>query len=227
MSTVESDHPSLRVQRRDNVVVVTIDDGRANALPTDLSKALIEALDLAEEDTSVAALVLVGRAGRFSAGFDLGVFQSGDLDAVNEMVATGGRLVSRLYGSRLPVVAACTGHAVAAGALLLLGCDRRIGPDADVRIGLNEVAIGLQLPDWALAIAEERLSRRHLQAAVATARLYDGKGAVDAGFLDVVVPPDDVVEVAVAEAAALGELDRTAYAGTIAVLRGPTLTRMG
>lgn len=227
MSTVESDHPSLHVERRDNVVVVTIDDGRANALPTDLSNALIETVDLAEQEASVAALVLVGRAGRFSAGFDLSVFQSGDLDAVNEMVATGGRLVARLYGSGLPVVAACTGHAVAAGALLLLGCDRRIGPDADVRIGLNEVAIGLQLPDWALAIAQERLSRRHLQAAVATARLYDGKGAVDAGFLDVVVSPDDVVEVAVAEAAALGELDRTAYAGTIAVLRGPTLTRMG
>ena len=83
---------------------------------------------------------------------------------------------------------------VAAGALLLLGCDHRVGPDADVKIGLNEVAIGLTLPDWALTIAQERLSRRHLQASVGNARLHDGRGAVDAGFLDAAVAPDAVLD---------------------------------
>ena len=108
----------------------------------------------------------------------------------------------------------------------MLGCDRRVGPDAPVKIGLNEVAIGLQLPDWALAIATERLSRRHLQTSVATARLYDGAGAVDAGFLDVAVPPEDVVETAIAEATTLAELDRAAYAGTAKALRATVLGRM-
>ncbi|MEL6982061.1 MAG: enoyl-CoA hydratase-related protein, partial [Actinomycetota bacterium] len=121
----------------------------------------------------------------------LGVMGSGDLDAVGEMVGAGGALVAHAYGAGVPVVAACTGHAVAAGALLLLGCDHRVGPDASIKIGLNEVAIGLTLPDWAMAIAADRLSKRHLQASVVNARLVDGQGAVDAGFLDAVVAPDD------------------------------------
>ena len=76
---------------------------------------------------------------------------------------------------------------------MLLGCDVRIGADIDCKIGLNEVAIGMVLPDWALTIAQDRLSRRHIQLAVATAQVTDGDGAVDAGFLDEVVPEADVL----------------------------------
>ena len=107
------------------------------------------------------------------------------------LVSDGGALVRTLYGSSIPVVAACTGHALAAGALVLLGCDVRVGADVDCKIGLNEVAIGMVLPDWAFTIAVDRLSKRHLQRAVATARITSAAGAVDAGYLDEVVPADD------------------------------------
>lgn len=220
------DHDALTLEPHDAVLLVTMDDGKVNALSTELSRALIAVVDEAEADAGIGAVVVAGRAGRFSGGFDLGVFQSGDAAAVREMVATGGALVRRIYGAGLPVVAACTGHAVAGGALLLLACDRRVGPDAEIKIGLNEVAIGMTLPDWALAIAEARLSRRHLQDAVTGARLHDGRGAVEAGFLDVVVSPEEVVEAALADAAALAELDAGAYAATVEALRGPVLQRM-
>ncbi len=231
-AAITTDHPAVSIERHDApdhpgaVVVVTMDDGRANALATDLGRALIDVVDQVDADDTARALVLAGRDGRFSAGFDLGVFQTGDLAAVGEMVGVGGHLVRRLYGCGVPVVAACTGHAVAAGALLLLGCDRRIGPAAPVKIGLNEVAIGLQLPDWAMAIAADRLSRRHLQASVVNARLYDGEGAVDAGFLDLAVDPAEVVATAIAEATGMVALDPTAYAGTVGALRGAILERM-
>lgn len=217
---------ALAVERRGPVLVATMDDGRANALSVGLSTALRSVLTGAENDPEVGAVVIAGRPGRFSGGFDLGVLQSGDAEAIGEMVAAGGALVSHVYGAGVPVVAACTGHAVAAGALLLLGCDHRVGPDADVKIGLNEVAIGLTLPDWALAIAVERLSRRHLQAAVANARLYDGAGAVDAGFLDTAVAPDAILDTAVEHATELARLDPRAYAATVRALRSPTLARM-
>ncbi len=217
---------SLTVEQRGRVLLATMDDGKANVFSTPVSAALRAMLGEAEADEGVGAVVIAGRPGRFSGGFDLDVFQSGDLGAVGEMVAAGGGLVAHAYGAGVPVVAACTGHAVAAGALLLLGCDHRVGPDADIKVGLNEVAIGLTLPDWALAIAGERLSRRHLQASVANARLYGGRGAVDAGFLDEVVAPDAVVDAAVEHATGLAELDRAAYANTVAAVRTPVLERM-
>lgn len=220
------EHPAVTLDRQGKVLKVSVDDGKANALSTELSRALVSVVDAAESDPDIGAVVLAGREGRFSGGFDLGVFNTGDAEAIRQMIATGGALVRRIYGAGVPVVAACTGHAVAAGALLLLGCDRRVGPDSDVKIGLNEVAIGLVLPDWAFAIATDRLSRRHLQSAVAGARLYNGPGAVDAGFLDLVVSPDEVVETAMSEAATLAELDSGAYTATIGTLRGEVIARM-
>ncbi len=214
-------------ERNGPVQVITFDDGRANALSTALSADLGSALAAAADDPEVGAVVLAGREGLFSGGFDLKTIQSGDVNAIGEMVASGGALCRQIYGLPVPVVAACTGHAVAAGALMVLACDLRIGVDGPVKIGLNEVAIGLSLPGWALALAADRLSRRHLQSSIALAQLHDGPGAVDAGYLDLVVEADQVVGDSVERATELAErLDRGAYAQTIEAMRGPALAAM-
>ncbi|HEY3484707.1 MAG TPA: crotonase/enoyl-CoA hydratase family protein [Ilumatobacteraceae bacterium] len=218
--------PKVHTERIDDVVVVHLDDGKANALSFEVIAAIGDAVAAAESDDSVVAVVLHGREGRFSAGFDLGVMRGDDITAIVSLVSDGGDLVLQLYGSSVPVVAACTGHALAAGALLLLGCDLRIGADVDCKIGLNEVAIGLVLPNWALTIAGERLSRRHLQRAVATAVVTDARGARDAGFLDEVVPGPELLDTAIERARAFASLDRRAYAGTVTALRGAALATM-
>ena len=218
---------ALTSERRDRVLVLHIDDGKANALSFDLIDALLEALRSAEEDDDIGAVVLHGRPGRFSAGFDLGVMMDGDLNAIVRLVAAGGELVRTLYGCSVPVVAASTGHALAAGALMLLGCDVRIGSDEPAKVGLNEVAIKMVLPDWALTIAEARLSKRHMQRAIVNARVTTPTDAIGVGFLDEVVAADDVLDRAVDTAAALAaELDPKAYAGTIRAFRGTTLETM-
>ncbi len=203
-----------------------MDDGRANAVSTELSSALRAAIRQAEHDDGIGALVIAGRPGRFSGGFDLNVMKSGDVGAVADMVNSGGALVTEAYGASVPVIAACTGHAVAAGALILLGCDHRVGSSADAKIGLNEVAIGMVLPDWALTIARERLSPLCLQRSVVNAQLFDSSGAVAAGFLDEIADPEAVVSTAIERATVLADLDSRAYAGTIAAFRGQVLAEM-
>lgn len=217
----------LSIERRDAVTVLHMDDGKANALSFELLGAIAQAVREAESDRDVGALVLHGRPGRFSGGYDLGVMLGGDLPAIIELVATGGELVRQLYGSSLPVVAACTGHAVAGGALTLLGCDVRIGADIDAKVGLNEVAIKMVLPDWAFTIVEARLNPGHVQRAVANARLTTPREAMAVGFVDEVVEVDAVLDRAVAVAAELAAtLDPSAYARTVAKLRGGVLERM-
>ena len=218
---------AVTTERRDGgVLVCHLDDGKANALSTAMIAAVRAALDEAEADDDVTSLVLHGREGRFCAGFDLSVMRSGDARAMSDLVSDGGDLVRALYGSTIPVVAACTGHALAAGALILLGCDVRVGADVDAKVGLNEVAIAMTLPDWAFAIAVDRLSRRHLQRSIANARITDPVGAVDAGFLDEVVPAERVLDAAVERAAELAALDPRAYASTVRKLRGDVLEAM-
>jgi enoyl-CoA hydratase len=222
----ENSAPAVTVEAADGVMTVHLDDGKANALSFETIAAITHALDRAEADPTIGAVVLHGREGKFSAGFDLGVIRGGNVEEIVRLLCDGGELVRRLYGSPVPVVAACTGHALAAGALLLLGCDVRVGADVECKIGLNEVAIGMVLPGWALTIAVERLSRRHLQRAVVNAVVTDGRGAVDAGFLDEVVPEADVLAVAMARAKELAALNGRAYAGTVLALRGVVLERM-
>ncbi len=218
---------AVTTERRDGLLIVHLDDGKVNALSFEMLAAINDALDEAEDDDEIRAMVLHGRPGKFSAGFDLGVMFGEDMSAIISLVADGGTLVRRLYGSTVPVVAASTGHALAGGALLLLGCDVRIGGDAEAKVGLNEVAIKMVLPDWALTIAIERLSKRHLQRALANARITTPRDAVDVGFIDEVVPEAEVLDRAIAVATELAStLDPSAYARTVRAVRGPVLDVM-
>ncbi|MEO0494583.1 MAG: crotonase/enoyl-CoA hydratase family protein [Actinomycetota bacterium] len=218
---------AITTDRRDQVLVVHLDDGKANALSFDMIEAILAAIREAEADDEIGAVVLHGRDGTFSAGFDLGVMMADDFSAIVSLVANGGELVRTLYGSSVPVVAASTGHALAAGALMLLGCDVRIGADVAAKVGLNEVAIKMVLPDWALTIAGARLSKRHMQRSIVNARITSPADAVDVGFLDEVVPTDELLDRAVATATELAAtLDPKAYAGTIRAFRQNTLDEM-
>ncbi|MEO6652314.1 MAG: crotonase/enoyl-CoA hydratase family protein [Ilumatobacteraceae bacterium] len=218
---------ALTIERRDRVMVLHLDDGKANALTVELIAGIVGAIDEAEHDDDTGAVVIHGRDGRFCGGFDLGVMTGGNIRDIVSLVADGGDMVRTLWGCGVPVVAACTGSAVAAGALTLLGCDVRVGADREAKIGLNEVAIKMVLPNWAITIATDRLSRRHVQRAIANARLTGSHEAVDVGFLDDVVPAADVLARAVAIAADLAAtLDPQAYRGTVAKVRGPLLDRM-
>jgi enoyl-CoA hydratase len=209
---------------RGGVAVVRFDDGKANAISLAAIDALDAALDRAEKEAR--ALVLVGRPERFSAGFDLAVMRQGGAATI-QLVTAGGRLALRLYGFPCPVVIACTGHALAMGAVLLLSADLRIGAAGAYKLGLNEVAIGLALPPFASELARERLSPRHLQRATALAEIYDPAGAVEAGFLDRAVAPAEVIPLAEAEATRLAELPGGAHATTKRSLRRGAIERIG
>jgi len=170
--------------------LITMDDGKANALGFDMLAQLGAALDTAEAAGKV--VVIAGRHGKFSAGFDLSVMGQGG-DAMLELLRNGANLSRRLLGFPTPVVLAVSGHALAMGALLLLSADYRVGVHGTYKIGLNEVAIGMTLPYFGIELARERLARTHLGPAVALARVYDAAGALEAGYLDEAVSEEDLL----------------------------------
>ena len=201
-----------------DVALVTLDDGKANAFGPPIIAAVDAMLDRAADEAK--AVVLTGRPGVFSGGFDLNVLRGGDMEKARAMGIAGARLMMRLYGSPQPVVVAASGHAVALGALCVLTGDHRLAADGDFRFGLNEVAIGRALPAFAWLLARERLSKRALTHAALTARMYDPEGARDAGFIDAVVPAGDLRDAAVEKAAQLAEFDADAFSAMKRDLRG-------
>ncbi len=184
------------------VAVVDIDDGKANALGFDVLSGIDAALDRAEQDAD--AVVLVGRPGKFSAGFDLSVMTSGP-EGARDLLGRGAEVGLRLFESPLPVVLGVTGHALAMGGILLCCADVRVGAEGPFKIGLNEVAIGMPVPAFAVEICRDRLSPRGFTRAIQLARIHSPAEALEAGFLDEVVEADAVRDRAVEVAAELAD----------------------
>ncbi len=210
----------VNYELRGSVAIISMDDGKVNALNYESIDALMQALERAESEAST--VVFAGRAGRFSAGFDLKLMMAGPDAAVN-LLRKGCDLFMRLYSFPLPTIIACTGHAVAGGVLLVLCGDYRIGINGDFKLGLNEVAIRMPLPVLALEMARARLSPQALTQATLCAQLYDPAAAVQAGYLDEVVDPDTILEAALAQAEAWDGLDRNAFALSKQTLRQPLI----
>jgi enoyl-CoA hydratase len=204
----------------DKVAIVQMDDGKANALSKTMIDALLAALARAEQEAS--AVVLAGRPEKFCAGFDLRVMMAGPEQATT-LLRAGSELLMKLYGASIPLVIACTGHALAGGALVVLTGDYRIGAAGPFRIGLNEVTIGLPVPVLAMELARDRLSKRALVHATLLAQIYEPEAALAAGYLDTVVPADEVLARARAEASRLAALPRGAFRATKQRLRGATI----
>ncbi|MBE7449039.1 MAG: crotonase/enoyl-CoA hydratase family protein [Kofleriaceae bacterium] len=213
----------VRYRLEGKTAVVEMDDGKANALSVTMIDALLAALARAEGEAS--AIVLAGRPERFCAGFDLRVMMSGPEHA-KALLTRGSDLLLGLYATPLPLIVACTGHALAGGALVVLTGDVRIAAAGPFKIGLNEVAIGMPVPLLAMELARDRLSAAALPRATLLAQIYDPDGAAIAGYVDEVVAADEVLPRALAEAARLGALGRMPYRATKERLRGPTIAHI-
>ena len=216
---------ALTQETRGVVRIVRIDDGKANALTAELVAGLANALRTAESEEGIQALALLGRPGRFCVGLDNATLQVGGA-AANDLLARMGALLRALYASPLGIVSGASGHAVAAGAMLLLVSDWRVGATGDFRFGFSEVGIGMPLPELPILLARDRLSPRFLSRATAGGELFAAASALEAGFLDAVALANEVEAQAVAAAQRLGALSPDAVGPTRAALRRESLARM-
>ena len=171
------------------VATIVMDDGKANLISPRMLSQLNQALDKAEKASTV--VVLAGREGIFSGGFDLKILKSGVFNAFNMLIG-GFSLARRLLSFPTPVVVACNGHAMAMGSFILLSGDYRIGVEGEFKIAANEVEIGLTMPHSAVEICRQRLKPAYFDRAVLLSELFNPQTAAEAGFLDQVVPEEDL-----------------------------------
>ena len=207
-----------------NIATLTMDDGKANAISPAMSTALNIGLDRAAEKAK--AIVIRGREGVLSGGFDLKIIRGGDDALKAQMRDAGMTLLKRIYLSPQPIVFAVTGHAVAMGALLILAGDMRVGLSGDFRIGLNETSIGLALPVTGLELARDRLVAAIFQRATINAELFSPEDALLAGYLDRVEDPVDFDFAIIQASETLAALDFDAFAETKRRVRQSTLDRI-
>jgi enoyl-CoA hydratase len=207
--------------REGGVAHITMDDGKVNVM----SLAMLEALDKAIDQAARGEAIIVLSSARdvFSAGFDLKVFAANDVEKSLAMVRAGAELALKLYSHPLPVIGACRGHAFPMGAFLLLASDVRIGAEGQWRIGLNEVAIGIPVPSFALELARSRLHPAWFQRTALTGEMFMPEDAAKAGFLDMIVPANRLHATVNGIAEQLTKIHLPSHAATKRRARAPAL----
>ncbi|PKH24195.1 enoyl-CoA hydratase [Pseudomonas sp. 43NM1] len=195
----------------DGIATLTLANGKVNAISPDVIAAFNAALDQAVTDRAV--VIITGTPGILSGGYDLKVMTAGPKEAV-ALVTAGSTLARRLLAHPFPVIVACTGHAVAKGAFLLLSADYRIGVDGAFSIGLNEVQIGMTMHHAGIELARDRLSNAAFHRSVINGEMFNPQSAIAAGFLDVVVSAEELQGAALAAARQLKKINMNAHKAT-------------
>ena len=207
-------------QSEENYALITIKNGKANAISHEVIEGLNAGLDKAATENKV--VVLTGQNGIFSGGFDLKVMTKSP-EAAKELVTKGSKLSLKMLSFPQPIIIACSGHAIAKGAFLLLSADYRIGVEGDFKIGFNEVMIGMTMHNAGIAIAKSRLSEVYVNRSVNNSEIYNPKDAVKAGFLDLIVPADHLLPTTIKVASMFAKLNKKAHVATKLKVRQPHL----
>ncbi len=210
-------------QAENQYAIITLQNGKVNAISHQVMDELNEALSQAEEEQKI--VILTGQPGIFSGGYDLKEMQKGWKEA-KELVSRGSQLSLRMLSFPMPIIAACSGHAVAKGSFLLLSSDYRLGTEGDFKIGLNEVAIGMTMHHAGIEIARGRLAPVFLERCVNNAEMFNPKDAVTAGFLDKIVPAGHLMPTAIKIAEMMTHLNLKAHKETKLKLRKPLLENL-
>ncbi len=201
----------ISYQLEDGIATLTLSNGKVNAISPDVIAAFNTALDRAEQDRAI--VIITGQPGILSGGYDLKVMTSGPQNAI-DLVAAGSTLARRMLAHPYPIIVACPGHAVAKGAFILLSSDYRIGVEGPFTIGLNEVQIGMTMHHVGIELARDRLRKSAFHRSVINGEMFDPVGAVEAGFLDKVVPAEQLLATAKAVAQQMKKINMTAHKNT-------------
>ncbi len=196
------------------MVEITMSWPSRNALGEETMRALVSKI----RDADGAPLLLRGSTDAFCAGLNLREVASLDGRTVEPFLRLLEALMSTLYLYPGPTAACIEGHAIAGGCLLALCCDVRVATTrSDVRLGLNEVALGLRFPPRVFRIAKRRVPVTSHEEVLLGASLFEPTEALGVGLIDTI--DEHPYEVAKARLARLSTLPAEAYAATKLDLR--------
>ena len=206
------DSPKATLAKEGEISIITLNDGKANVFSPAMIKDVNSCLDNVPTDSG--CLIIRGSKGMFSAGFDLKVIGSGDVDAIKSMSKSGFKMLSRILDFPRPVIGACTGHGIALGTFLLCCCDYRIGVKGDFMIGANEMRTNMVIPIPILELIKFRVSQAHKYRAILGGTIYPISEAVEAGLIDEVVDEESFEEKLSEKAQDLATMGHPSYSLT-------------
>ncbi len=212
----------ISVRREGKVAVLQLDDGKANTFELTTFQEMLAHLDtIAASDAG--ALLLTGRPGSFSAGLDLRQLPVLGAERLPLLIQEFARVMLRVFGFPRPVVAAVTGHAMGAGAILALAADVRFQADGAFRFAMNEVQIGMTVPTFGCEIARASVPPQVHADLVLHGKTFAPAELLARQMVEAVVDADKVFSAALARAQGLADIQSQPYSATKQLMRGAAL----
>jgi enoyl-CoA hydratase/carnithine racemase len=213
----------VAVDVRDEIAIVTLDRPKANAFNPELVAELSAALSA---HAGARGVVLASSTpGIFSAGWDLPFLIDRKRAEMETFVSAYCDLVRRLFVFGPPVVAALSGHAIAGGLIFAMAADERVAAQGRGKFGLSEVILGVSVPQCLMEPFRHVVGPRHMERLASTGENVDAEGALAIGLVDAIVPPEELLDRAVARARNLGGLSAKAYAAVKLRSRAAAIAR--
>ena len=200
------------LSQENDISIIKLDDGKANAFSFEMLSQ-VNAL-LAQVPKDSGALVITGRDGLFSGGFDLKTLATGDMEKITTMVQLGYRLLLELYSFDRPIIAAVSGHAIALGLFVTCSADYRIAIDGQYVCQANEVRNNMDIPPQIMEILKARVNKNYFYPAVFHADAYSVQDSIAVGYIDEVVSAEKFMDRVMEKANELASLPHPFYANT-------------
>ncbi len=195
--------PLVESSDQDGIRVLSLTRPPVNAIDLALVRALGEAVVEAAAARTCRGVVVTGGKGIFSAGIDVKAVPHYDATTLRDMVRGINRTILALYGLDKPTVAAVGGHALGGGLVLALACDFRVAAAGDYHLGLTEVTAGIPFPAGPMTVVLAELDHCAARSLCLSGKVFGPTAPSAAAFLDEVVEPERLRDVAVARAASL------------------------
>jgi enoyl-CoA hydratase len=207
----------------DDVAVLRLEGGKANAMTPDLLDTLERMIDGFERGPASAA-VLTGYERYFSGGLSLTHIIELDLVEMRDFIEHFARAMIRVFACEKPIVAAINGHAIAGGCVLALACDWRLAvDDPTLRIGLNETQLGIGLPAVVIEALRISVPPASITPIALEGTLLRPGEALALGLVHELAPAGDLLARAIVKAKAYAALPSAAVAQVKHALRRPSL----
>ena len=200
------------LSQENDISIIKLDDGKANAFSYDMLTQVNELLSKVPRDSG--ALVITGREGLFSGGFDLKTLATGDMEKITKMVQLGYHLLLELYSFDRPIIAAVSGHSIALGLFVTCSADYRIAIDGEYVCQANEVRNNMDIPIQIMEILKARVNKNYFYPAVFHSDAYTVQDSIAVGFIDEVVPQAEFMDRVMDKAKELASLPHPFYAKT-------------
>ena len=203
----------IGVSRHGNIALLTLANGKANALDIEFCRALTGQF-AALKKAPVEAVVIAAEGPIFSAGVDLLRASKGGVKYLRQFLPVLNKMFDAVFNFPKPVVAAVNGHAIAGGCVLACCADYRLMARGNGKIGVTELLVGLPFPALAFEVMRFVTGPRHFAELIYTGATLPPDEAMERGLLHEVVEPATLQERALDAARMLAQISPVAFMQT-------------